>query len=123
MPQSLTGVAAGRLRDRDGEGLAEIGCFLEIGLLVLNDHGAAADHLLLLAGVQGFCPGGNLRWFKADIVDVDRAEGVNAIDILRGKPAGEFVSAFAVWATAGPAMKAARAPAAIKASMTGFISE
>ena len=74
--------------DRVDEVLAEIIRFRIIVLLVLNDHGAAARHLLLLAGAQGFHPSGNPRWINAYIVGVNRAEGVDGIDVLRREATG-----------------------------------
>jgi hypothetical protein len=73
----------GAFRCRDGEVLAESGRFRIIVLLILDDHGAAAQHLLLLVGAQCFRPSGNPRRSEADIVGVDRAEGADAIDVLR----------------------------------------
>src|SRR5271154_6636482 len=46
----------GAFRCRDDEVLAERGRFRIIVLLILDDHGAAAQHLLLLVGAQCFRP-------------------------------------------------------------------
>jgi len=50
----------------------------------------AGRHLLLLGGAQCFRPSGNLRWFNADVVGVNRAEGVDGIDILRREATGRI---------------------------------